>query len=68
MNAPLSIVESFLGSREALRILIELRLNGYVIVPRNPTPEMLDAASDYIHAEDGEGTWRAMIEAAELKQ
>jgi hypothetical protein len=34
-----------------------------VLVPRHPTKEMIEAASDYALAEDAEGVWRAMIKA-----
>ncbi|MGA2743039.1 MAG: hypothetical protein ABSG65_37095 [Bryobacteraceae bacterium] len=39
---------------------------GYVIVPRLPTAEMLDAAWADALAEDAKGVWGAMINAAPL--
>ncbi len=33
-----------------------------VLVPRNPTKEMLEAGWYEAHAENAEGTWRDMIE------
>jgi hypothetical protein len=39
--------------------------NEFVLVPRKPTPEMLEAAWAYIRDEDGPGVWSAMISAYE---
>ncbi len=38
----------------------------YVLVPRNPTKEMIDAGWYEAQDENAEGTWRDMIEAYEL--
>ncbi len=45
-------------------MLAEIAAAGMVVVPREPTAEMLEAAWAYIHDENGVGTWKAMIEAA----
>ena len=45
-------------------ILGALEAGGYVIVPRVPTPEMLDAAYWSAAGEDAGGVWQDMIEAA----
>lgn len=37
----------------------------FVLVPRVPTEEMLEAASDYALDEDAGGVWKAMIEEYE---
>lgn len=34
-----------------------------VLVPRNPTPEMVEAAWVWALAEDADGVWRAMVKA-----
>ncbi len=39
-----------------------------VLVPRIPTPEMLEAAWQWAHAENELETWRAMITAWERQQ
>jgi hypothetical protein len=39
-----------------------------VLVPRNPTKEMLEAGWYEAHDENAAGTWRDMIEAWELSQ
>lgn len=43
-------------------VLQELRESGYVIVPREPTPEMLRAAWDDTLDEDARAIWKTMIE------
>jgi hypothetical protein len=45
-------------------VLRELAVAGYVIVPKEPTKEMLDAAWASALGEDAAGVWRDMIEAA----
>ena len=37
----------------------------YVLVPRKPTQEMIDAAADCALAEDAAAVWAAMIEEYE---
>jgi hypothetical protein len=37
----------------------------FVLVPRKPSPGMLEAAWAYIRDEDGLGVWNAMISAYE---
>jgi hypothetical protein len=62
LSDPLDIVTAVLGSEmRAREVFGALASAGWVCVPREPTAEMLDAAFDYIHAEDGTGTWRAMV-------
>jgi hypothetical protein len=40
----------------------------FVLVPRNPTKEMLAEGWYEAHEENAAGVWRAMIEAWELSQ
>jgi len=40
----------------------------FVLVPRNPTKEMLTAGWADAHFEDAAGVWRSMIEAWEFSQ
>lgn len=40
----------------------------YVLVPRNPTLEMLKAARDEAEAESATGVWREMLAAFENSQ
>jgi hypothetical protein len=38
-----------------------------VLVPRNPTPEMLEAGADDAHNQDARGVWESMIACHEEK-
>lgn len=63
---PLSVISYVLQSEDLARAIIrELARVGFVCVPRDASDAMIDAAFDYIHEEDGAGTWRAMVDAAE---
>lgn len=54
-------------SNAANEVLAAIDRAGYVIVPKQPTKEMLDAAYYDALAEDAAGVWREMI-AAHLKE
>jgi hypothetical protein len=40
----------------------------YILVPRIPTPQMLEAAKDEAMAEDANAVWREMIDEYERSQ
>jgi hypothetical protein len=68
------------GYRAADKLLDTLRSRGYVVVPREPTPDMVSAVAwgdyttfsygggtndfTYFSAENAADVWRAMIDAA----
>lgn len=50
--------------RELVLQMRDIITNGYVIVPREPTEAMLDAAWAEALGEDAAGVWREMINAS----
>jgi hypothetical protein len=61
-----STLRSVIMAQETARELREaLHKAGYVIVPREPTKEMLDAAWADAISENALGVWTSMIETAE---
>jgi hypothetical protein len=65
-DRPVDVLSKELGSDAvAERALRALSAAGYVCVPREPTPRMIDAGWADAHEEDAAGTWRAMVEADE---
>jgi len=68
MSAPLHIIRETLGSEaQAKSVLEALAAAGWVVVPRVPTEDMLEAAFWSAHAEDAEGVWSQMIGALPLE-
>jgi hypothetical protein len=67
MSGVLAVVlRSAVMSQECARELYEALLGaGYVIVPRAPTKEMLEAAWADSLNENASGVWASMIESAE---
>ncbi len=44
--------------------IANLRARDYVVVPRIPTRQMIEAAWESVTAEDAGGVWDAMVESA----
>jgi hypothetical protein len=65
MSAPLRLIAAVLGSEDqARRILEALDTAGYVCVPREPTPAMIEAAYWPSHDENAAEVWQEMLKAA----
>jgi len=47
-----------------IRGYVSVRPEEYVMVPRKPTEEMLEAAWAFAHDEDAAGVWRAMLSSS----
>lgn len=62
-SIPGSFVPREAWPRVARAALTELEQAGYVVVPVEPTEEMIDAGWAYVHNEDAAGTWRSMLSA-----
>ncbi len=61
---PLSILIDAFGSENAAKLAVEaLERAGWVLVPREPTAEMLDAAWAYALDEDAVGVWKSMLQS-----
>ena len=64
LDSPLKTDEKETRDRVDLDALERKLQSGWVLVPKVPTKEMIDAAWADAHEEDAAGVWREMINAA----
>jgi hypothetical protein len=63
MSSPLEVIAGIVGRSEAQNIVDQLDRSGLMIVPKEPSQAMIDAAWAAALAEKAEDVWRDMIEA-----